>query len=82
MFAAVVGDGRRVMIEVDGGGVEEMGEGDAIGIGVGGGRRVVRGHLTPNRYEVRGGEAKTIRVDGNPMYDRAGRRRDVVGEWE
>ena len=68
MFAAVHEEGRGVMIEVDGGGVEEMGEGNVIGIGVGGGgRRVVTGHRNPNRYEVRGGEVKTIGVDGNPM---------------
>ena len=68
MFAAVEGEGRGVLIEVEGGRVEEVGEDGARGIAVaGGGRRVVTGHLKPDRYEIRGGVARTIRVDGDPI---------------
>ena len=64
MFAALSGEGRGVLIEVEGGRVERLGEDAARGIAVAaGGRRVVIGHRNPNRCEVRGGEARTIRVD-------------------
>ena len=57
-----------MLMEVEGGRVERMGEDATRGIAVaGGGRRVVTGHSDPCRYEIRGGEARTIRVDGYPM---------------
>jgi len=68
VFAAVHGGGRGVVMSVEGGGVEEVGEEAALGIGVaGGGRRVVTGHQNPDRYEIREGVARTIGVDGIPM---------------
>ena len=68
MFAAVEDGGRGVLIEVEGGRVEEVGEKKTLGVAVaGGGRRVVTGHYDPSRYEIRGGVAKTIRVNADPL---------------
>ena len=67
MFAALQGQGRGVLIEVEGGRVEEVGEEAALGIAVaGGGRRIVTAHEDPPRYEIRGGVARTIRVNAEP----------------